>query len=111
MDDLDRALQDEMKLQADKAQNDLQEVQKEMASLKLEKENLSKKVETLLSANERMIELKEKQDNEVEFLQFKNKELSNQVDGLNWQLSEVEDQKENEVEGANEQTPGVDITN
>merc|ERR1719412_1708944 len=44
-----------------------------------------------------MIELKEKQDNEVEFLQFKNKELSNQVDGLNWQLSEVEDQKENEV--------------
>merc|ERR1719150_607548 len=97
MDDLDRALQDEMKLQADKAQNDLQEVQKEMASLKLEKENLSKKVETLLSANERMIELKEKQDNEVEFLQFKIKELSNQVDGLNWQLSEVEDQKENEV--------------
>jgi len=97
MDDLDRALQDEMKLQADKTQNELKEVKKETDQLRLEKENLSKKVETLLSANEQMIELKEKQDNEVEFLQFKNKELSNKVEGLDWQLSDVEEQRQNEV--------------
>lgn len=44
-----------------------------------------------------MIELKEKQDNEVEYLHFKNKELSNKVEGLNWQLSDVEEQRQNEV--------------
>merc|ERR1719234_1488081 len=97
MDELDRALQDEMKLQADKTQNELREIKKETEQLRLEKENLSKKVETLLSANEQMIVLKEKQDNEVEFLQFKNKELTNKVEGLNWQLSDVEEQRQNEV--------------
>ena len=97
MDDLDRALQDEVKLQADKTQNELKEIKKETDHLKMEKENLSKKLETLLSANEQMIELKEKQDNEVEYLHFKNKELSNKVEGLNWQLSDVEEQRQNEV--------------
>merc|ERR1711976_993268 len=38
-----------------------------------------------------------KQDHEVEFLQCQNKELSNKVEALNWQLSEVEDQRSNEV--------------
>jgi len=97
MDDLDKALQDEMKLQADKAQNELKEVKKEIETLKLEKENFSKRIDTLTSANEKMVELKEKQDNEVEFLQYKNKELSNNVEALNWQLSEVEEQRSAEV--------------
>merc|ERR1712025_838440 len=93
MDDLDKALQDEMKLQADKTQNELKEVKKEIETLKLEKKNFSKRIDTLTSANEKMVELKEKQDNEVEFLQYKNKELSNNVEALNWQLSEVEEQR------------------
>merc|ERR1719228_2340502 len=97
MDDLDKALQDEMKLQADKAQNELREVKKEMENLKLEKENFAKRIDTLTSANEKMVELKEKQDNDVEFLQYKNKELSNNIEALNWQLSEVEEQRSAEV--------------
>ena len=88
-DDLDRALQDEMKLQADKTQSELVELKKEMDNARMEKEHMTKKIETLLSANEKMVEMKEKQDNEVEFLQYKNKELTNKLDALNWQLSEV----------------------
>merc|ERR1712131_207727 len=97
MDDLDKALQDEMRLQADKAQNELREVKKEMENLKLEKENFAKRIDTLTSSNEKMVELKETQDNEVEFLQYKNKELSNNIEALNWQLSEVEEQRSAEV--------------
>eukprot|EP00092_Neocalanus_flemingeri_P001893 GFUD01002020.1.p1 GENE.GFUD01002020.1~~GFUD01002020.1.p1 ORF type:complete len:4147 (-),score=1483.97 GFUD01002020.1:293-12733(-) len=97
LDDLDRALQDEIKHQSEKCQNELKESRKELESLKLEKENLSKKLDTLETANERLIEMKEKQDNEVEFLQHKNKDLGNQMDGLNWNISELEDRRESEV--------------
>merc|ERR1719228_606108 len=97
LDDLDRALQDEIKHQAEKCKNELKESKKELDTLKLEKDNMSKKLETLETANERLIEMKEKQDNEVEFLQHKNKDLNNQIDGLNWNISELEDRRENEV--------------
>jgi len=101
LDDLDRALQDEMKHQAQKSQNELKESRKELDTLKLEKENLSKKLDTLETANERLIEMKEKQDNEVEFLQHKNKGLENQIDGLNWNITELEERRETEVSELN----------
>jgi len=43
LDDLDRALQDEIKHQAEKCQNELKESRKELESLKMEKDNQSKK--------------------------------------------------------------------
>jgi len=97
LDDLDRALQEEVKHQAEKCQNELKESKKELDSLKLERDNLSKKLDTIETANERLIEMKEKQDNEVEFLQHKNKGLENQIDGINWNITELEERRESEV--------------
>merc|ERR1711970_1503668 len=62
LDDLDRALQDEMKHQAEKCQSELKEAKKELDNMKLEKDNLSKKLDTLETANERLVDMKEKQD-------------------------------------------------
>ena len=46
------------------------------------------KVDTLESGNERLVELKEKQDNEVQFLQFKLKEVTSQMDAQQWELQD-----------------------
>ena len=97
LDDLDRALQDEMKLQAEKTQHELKEVTKEMESLRSERTNLVRKVETLESGNERLVELKESQDNEVEFLQHKIRELTSKVDAQQWEMTELIEQRETEV--------------
>merc|ERR1719392_437430 len=96
-DDLDRALQDEIKLQADKAQNELKECKKEIENMKQEKTSLVRKVDTLEAGNERLVELKEKQDNEVEFLQHEVRELSSKVEAQQWELTEVSDQRLTEV--------------
>ena len=74
-DDLDRAMEDELKSQAEKALKEAAEVRKEMEVVKQEKEALLKKTETLEAGNLRMVEMKEKQDFEMEFLATKNKEL------------------------------------
>merc|ERR1740123_242699 len=96
-DDLDRAMEDELKSQADKAFKEAAEVRKEIEAVKQEKEALLKKSETLESGNLRMVEMKEKQDFEMEFLTTKNKELDSQVSGLQWSLAEGEGRREEEV--------------
>ena len=97
LDDLDRALQDEVKLQAEKVGQELREVKKELESIKLEKTHLVRKVDTLESGNDRLVELKEKQDNEVQFLQFKLKEVTSQVAAQQWELTELQDQRDSEL--------------
>merc|ERR1719150_877561 len=96
-DDLDRAMEDELKSQAERAIKEASEVRKEIELLKQEKETLLKKSETLESGNLRLVEMKEKQDFEMEFLTTKNKELDSQVSGLQWSLAEVEERREEEV--------------
>ena len=96
-DDLDRAMEDELKSQAEKALKEAAEARKEIEVVKQEKEALLKKSETLEAGNLRMVEMKEKQDFEMEFLTTKNKELDSQVSGLQWSLAEVEERREEEV--------------
>merc|ERR1719339_187869 len=96
-DDLDRAMEDELKSQAEKALKEAAEARKESEVVKQEKEALLKKSETLEAGNLRMVEMKEKQDFEMEFLSTKNKELDRQVSGLQWSLAEVEERREEEV--------------
>ena len=43
------------------------------------------------------MELKEKQDNEVQFLQFKLKEVTSQVEAQQWELAELQDQRDSEL--------------
>merc|ERR1719150_1858096 len=96
-DDLDRAMEDELKSQAERAIKEASEVRKEIELLKQEREVLQKKCETLESGHLRLVEMKEKQDFEMEFLSNKNKELDSQVTGLQWSLAEVEERREEEV--------------
>jgi len=97
LDDLDKALQDEMRLQSEKTQNELKEVKKELENIRLEKTTLVRKVDTLEAGNERLVELKEQQDNEVEFLQFKLKDLSSKVDAQQWEMTELAEQRMTEL--------------
>ena len=97
LDDLDRASQDEIKYQAEKSRSELKETKKELGNMKLGKDNPSKKLDTLETANERLVDMKEKQNNEVELLQHKNKGLENQIYGLNWKITEPEEGTISEV--------------
>ena len=65
--------------------------------MKVGKDNPSKKLDTLETANERLLDMKEKQNNEVELLQHKNKGLENQIYGLNWKITESEEGTISEV--------------
>merc|ERR1719309_247985 len=61
-DDLDKALEEEMNNQVEKAKSEVREVRKEMETLKAEKASLERKLDTLEGGNERMLELKEQQN-------------------------------------------------
>ena len=43
------------------------------------------------------MELKEQQDNEVQFLQFRLKEATSQVEAQQWELAELQDQRDSEL--------------
>ena len=96
-DDLDRALEEELKAQTERAQKEAVEARKELEGVRQEKEGLARRVEVVEQGMARMVELKEKQDYEMEFLSGKNRELASQVSGLEWSLEEVEERREQEV--------------
>merc|ERR1712029_20995 len=53
-----------------------------------EKQKLNDQVDTLTAGNERFLEIKEQQDNQLEMLQAHQAELKRQVDTLQWEMSE-----------------------
>ncbi|XP_014248621.1 myosin-11-like isoform X2 [Cimex lectularius] len=85
--DLDFAIQEELRSENDKLTLKVNELTTQMSSLKLERESLLKRVDTLTSANEQLVNMKERQDIEVQMWQRRSNELSNQMQGLQW-LSE-----------------------
>ena len=98
-DDLDKALEEEMNHQLEKSRTETKELQKELEGLKEEKKMLERKLEVLEVGNDRMVEMKEQQDMDVEYLRGRNKELKEQVDGLQWQIAEVEERSREELAG------------
>jgi len=96
-DDLDKALEEEMKNQVVKSQQEAKDAKKELDLLKQEKDSILKRQDTLELANERYLEMKEKQDNEVGFLSKKNKDLLNEMEALQWKISELEERHDTEV--------------
>jgi len=91
VDDLDKALEEEMNNQVEKAKTEVKEVRREMETLLNEKEAMLAKIDTLEAANIRLTDMKEQQDLEVEYLRGRSKEAKEQVEGLQWQLAEVEE--------------------
>lgn len=84
--DLDTAIEEELKMQIANLEKALNEIKEEKKNIIAEKETLLKRLDMLVSANERYMEMKEKQDMEVEVLRIQNKELDNKVQSLEWRL-------------------------
>lgn len=100
--DLDFALQEEMRSQLDQAETKNKELATELNNLKLERDNLNKKVDVLISANEQLIEMKERQDIEVQMWQKRSVELKNEVQGLQWSLEELKSEVPSSSKGGDE---------
>ncbi|CAK9810672.1 Protein lava lamp [Anthophora quadrimaculata] len=84
--ELDSAIEEELKSQISKLEKALSEVRDEQKSTVAEKEVLMKRLDVVVSANERYMEMKEKQDMEMEVLRIRNKELSDKVEALDKRL-------------------------
>lgn len=97
-DDLDFAMQEELKSQVDKLEKSLKECIVNLNVLQVERENLVKRVDILTSGNERLVEMKERQDIEVEMWQRRSNELQNKVQGLEWTLAELQAEPKSMVE-------------
>lgn len=86
--DLDTAIEEELKAQITNLEKALIEIKEEKKNIIAEKETLLKRFDVIVSANERYMEMKERQDMEVEVLRIQNKELGNKVQSLEWRLQE-----------------------
>nr|CAD7444039.1 unnamed protein product [Timema bartmani] len=91
--DLDSAIEEELKIRIDSLEKELKEVKTECDSTKQEREGLLKRIDVLTTANERFVELKERQDIDVEICQRKNKELGNHIQALEWKIEELREEK------------------
>ncbi|XP_011157500.2 protein lava lamp isoform X2 [Solenopsis invicta] len=85
---LDTAIEEELKTQIASLEKNLNEVKDEKKNIIAEKEALLKRLDVVVSANERYMEMKERQDMEIEVLRIQNKELGNKVQSLEWRLQE-----------------------
>ena len=86
--DLDTAIEEELKAQITSLETALNEIKEEKKNIITEKEALLKRLDVVVSANERYMEMKERQDMEVEVLHIQNKELGNKIQSLEWRLQE-----------------------
>ncbi|XP_069679167.1 uncharacterized protein [Periplaneta americana] len=91
--DLDQAIEEELKIRIDSLEKELKEIKNERNSAQAEKEGLLNRIDMLTSANERYMEVKERQDMDVEAWKQKNKDLSNQIQSLEWKIEELMEEK------------------
>lgn len=80
--DMDLVIQEELNSQVQKLESKLKEFTAEREKEQQEKESLAKRVDVLTAANERMIEIKERQDNQMEMCQLKIRDLSQKLHNL-----------------------------
>lgn len=80
--DLDLAIQEELKSQVTKLEEMLGAMKEQHNKEIAEKNNLLKRIDVLTSANDRMTEMKERQDIEVEMYQTKVRQLNQQLQQL-----------------------------
>ncbi|CAO1382022.1 unnamed protein product [Diamesa tonsa] len=92
--DLDLAIQDELNSQIVKLEAKLKEFNAEREKESHEKELLLKRVDVLTSASDRMTEMKERQDNQMEMYQMKIRELNQKLLSLEeWGDENVQEAK------------------
>ncbi|XP_037038202.1 protein lava lamp isoform X2 [Bradysia coprophila] len=80
--DLDLAIQEELNNQIKLLENRCKEMKAEQEKESSEKQNLLKRVDVLTSANDTMVDLKQRQDNELEMCKSKIRQLSQKISQL-----------------------------
>lgn len=80
--DMDLVIQEELNSQIQKLETKLKEVSAERQKECDEREALVKKIDVLTSANERMLEMKERQDSQMELYQLKVRDLNQKLTNL-----------------------------
>ncbi|XP_073996535.1 uncharacterized protein isoform X2 [Rhodnius prolixus] len=88
--DLDFAIQEELRAENDKLQAKVNELNSQISVLKTEKDSMTKRLDILISANEQLVDLKERQDLEVQMWQKKSNQLTNEVKFLKSSLESKE---------------------
>lgn len=91
--DLNFAMQEELRCQVDETDKKNKELLSDLTSMKMEKERLMKRIETLTSANNQLIEMKERQDIEVQVWQRNCAELKSQLQTFDWADNEPKTEK------------------
>jgi len=88
--DLDTAIEEELKMQIANLEKALKDSKEERKNIIMEKEALLKRLDITISANERYMEMKERQDMEIEVLRIRNKELDNKIQSVQWDMQAME---------------------
>lgn len=91
--DMELVIQEELNSQIQKLEAKLKEVNADRQKECEEREGLAKKIDVLTSANERMVEMKERQDGQMELYQLKIRDLNQKLANLeSW--GDEDDKKE-----------------
>ncbi|XP_046838140.1 protein lava lamp-like isoform X1 [Vespa crabro] len=86
--ELDSAIEEELRSQITELEKNLKELNEEHKNMIIEKESLLKRIDVIVSANERYMETKERQDMDIEVLRLENKDLTNKIKFLEAKSSE-----------------------
>ncbi|XP_063374790.1 protein lava lamp-like [Cydia amplana] len=81
---LDSAIEDELKINIQDLEKKLDDISTELNKEKREKEAIKKQNDIIQNANERLTEMKEKMDSEIELWKFKFKEANDKMSTLQW---------------------------
>lgn len=98
--DMDLVIQEELNSQIQKLEAKLKEFNADREKEQQEKESMAKRVDVLIAANERLLENKERQDNQMELYQLKIRDLNQKLQNL-----EEWENPEEKVEPAAQMSP------
>ncbi|XP_043674696.1 golgin subfamily B member 1-like isoform X1 [Vespula pensylvanica] len=94
--ELDSAIEEELRSQITELEKNLKELNEEHKNVIIERESLLKRIDVIVSANERYMETKERQDMDIEVLRLENKDLANKIKSL--EAISSEDNVRSEIE-------------
>ncbi|XP_021193348.3 protein lava lamp [Helicoverpa armigera] len=80
----DNAMEDELRLNVQELEKKIEELNTDIAKEKRDKDSLRKQNEIFQNANDRLTEMKEKLENEIELWKFKFKEANDKISTLQW---------------------------
>ncbi|GBP17040.1 Protein lava lamp [Eumeta japonica] len=87
---LDTAIEDELNNQIKELTDKINNLQTELMKERREKDSLRKQSEVFGNANDRLTEMKEKLDSEIELWKFKFKEVNDKLSALQWGTEQIE---------------------